>query len=62
MDAVTIVLKSKDSRYVQKFPITSLDLITLSHDDKTLQRLVQEAQENCKEEQEEIEIKISFIW
>lgn len=62
MDSVTVVLKSQEHRYSHKFPVTSLDMIALSHDDKTLQRMVAEAQENCKEQAEEISIKINFIW
>lgn len=62
MDHLTVILKSKEHKYSHKFPVTSLDTITLSHDDKTLQRMVEEAQRNCTEQAEEISIKINFIW
>lgn len=62
VDSVTVVLKSKDHTYSHKFPIAYLDLITLSHDDKSLQKMVDEAIRNCKEEAQSIQIKINFVW
>lgn len=61
-DNVTVKLKCADSTYSHKFAVTSLDLIQLSHDDKTLQRMVEQAQASCKDPAEEIEIKINFTW
>jgi len=61
-DSIVVSLKAQDKSYNHSFPLTSMDNVSLSHDDKTLQRMVEEAQKNCKVEAEKITIKATFIW
>lgn len=61
-DSITVKIKTADKTYSHKFPLTSLDQVQLSHDDKTLKALVDEACKGFKDIPEEIKIKVSFVW
>lgn len=62
MDSITIKLKAADKSYSQKFALTSLDNVLLSHDDKTLQRMVEEATASFHDVPQDITIKATFKW
>lgn len=62
MDFITIRAKDKEHSHAQIFHITSMDNITLSHDDKSLQRMVEQVTKRLDWQPEKIEIKATFLW
>jgi hypothetical protein len=62
MDFITVVCKDTERSYSRKFHVDSLSTVTLSHDDPILQKLVKQAQDECKGVVQKIEIKSKFTW
>ena len=63
MVEVTIILKSSDKTYKQKFlHYNNEKCIEMTNIDPVLSEMVQEAKQNFKGEAEDVIIKTNFVW